>query len=206
MAEKKVVPNLSAAKMFLAQFSGDHFIQTFDDNKERAAPILINSFQNMAGIDSISEELVSLNRANAGIYFCVNQINGAKKTYENVKCVRAHFVDLDGSPLDPVLRFELVPDILVRTSAEKYHAYWMLSSPAEPDPFRFRAIQRGIIEKFAGDRSIIDLPRVMRIPGFFNMKAKPFMIEWSLYNKEMQEKYIDGKLTIDQIFHPEVAT
>lgn len=183
--EKKM--RFETAAKFLANFSGRIFIQTFDDNKARGHPKLIHSFVD-ANLKDCYEELVALNTAGAGIYFSVNEIKqGAQRVAQNVTNVRAHFIDLDGSPIEPVLEFEHKPDLILNTSIGKWHAYWLMREPTLPDANRFREVQKAMAVKWSGDKSVSDLPRVMRLPGFYNMKnaEQPFLIRcYNLHDTE----------------------
>jgi hypothetical protein len=40
----------------------------------------------------------------------------------------------------------------------------------------FSAVQKALIEHFQSDDVIFDLPRIMRLPGFFHHKRAPFLI------------------------------
>jgi hypothetical protein len=46
----------------------------------------------------------------------------------------------------------------------------------------FPALQRSLAKRFAGDPAVSDLPRVMRLPGFFHQKkdSTPFMTRMHL--------------------------
>ncbi len=86
--------------------------------------------------------------------------------------VRALFVDLDGAPLLPVLEHTSPPDIIVESSPGKWHAYWRVQDcPLD----QFKSAQHRLAAQFQGDTSVCDLPRVMRLPGFFHHKADPYM-------------------------------
>jgi hypothetical protein len=86
--------------------------------------------------------------------------------------VRAVFVDLDSAPLDPVLAADVPkPHIVAETSPNRWHCYWRV---IEDMPLRnFAALQKGLIARFDGDKAVIDLSRVMRIPGFVHRKRDP---------------------------------
>ncbi|MFP3632139.1 DNA-primase RepB domain-containing protein, partial [Burkholderia sp. SIMBA_045] len=90
---------------------------------------------------------------------------GKGRKAENVTGVRAIFVDLDGAPLGPVLRWELRPRIVVQSSLGRWHGYWKVSDCA---PDQFRKLQERVAKRFGGDSKVIDLPRVMRLPGFYH--------------------------------------
>jgi hypothetical protein len=118
-------------------------------------------------------ELVRLNTAGAGIFVMINEGDGGGRKSSNVIRIRAHFVDLDGAPLTPVLAASEKPHLIVESSPGKWHAYWLVEDcPLE----EFKVRQLGFAEKYGGDRNVVDLPRVMRLPGFYHQKTTvPFL-------------------------------
>lgn len=113
-----------------------------------------------------------LNRNGAGIYATVNETDGKGRKAENVVRVRCVFADLDGSPLGPAM--DDMPDLVVETSPGKYHAYWRI---ADCPLVGFKQIQQSIAHKYNSDPKVCDLPRVMRVPGFYHHKHEPFLSE-----------------------------
>jgi len=73
----------------------------------------------------------------------------------------------DGAPLDPVLESEQLPHIVVKTSPKKFHTYYLVDD-IKLD--HFEPLQRQLAERFGGDPSVHDLPRVMLLPGFAHRK------------------------------------
>jgi hypothetical protein len=69
-----------------------------------------------------------------------------------------------------VFNSSLKPQMIVATSPYHYHAYWLVDGLALDD---FEAVQRDIARRFGGDPNVCDLPRVMRLPGFFHNKNSP---------------------------------
>jgi hypothetical protein len=63
---------------------------------------------------------------------------------------------------------------VTRTSAGRYHVYWRVADIATA---KFTPLQKEIIARTGGDRAILDLPRVMRLPGFPHQKASPYFVE-----------------------------
>lgn len=120
------------------------------------------------------ETLAALNAAGAGIYVTVNQTDGQGRTAQNITHVRAQFVDLDGAPLAPVLEWSLKPRIVIESSPDKFHAYWLVTKEASTDFDGFRERQRQLVKMFNADPKCIDLPRVLRLAGFNHRKAAPF--------------------------------
>ena len=84
--------------------------------------------------------------------------------------VRAVFVDLDGSPIEPVMEAPLQPHIVVETSPERFHAYWLVDDILKQE---FSAVQEMLERRFDGDAHVKDLPRVMRLAGFYHQKHEP---------------------------------
>jgi hypothetical protein len=120
------------------------------------------------------QALVDLNKRGAGIFVTGNRTDSKGRKAENITETRAVFVDLDGAPLTPVLDFGLRPHIIVQSSPDRWHAYWLCSKLPLED---FNEIQKNIAHRFGGDHSIVDLPRVMRVPGFQHLKKEPFLVQ-----------------------------
>lgn len=120
------------------------------------------------------QKLTDLNAAGYGIFVTINEGDGHGRKAANIVRVRAHFIDLDGAPIQPVLQ-AAQPHMVVETSPGRWHVYW-LTNDCPLDQFKPR--QRQIAEKFGGDKSVCDLPRVMRLPGFLHQKhAQPFLTQ-----------------------------
>lgn len=117
------------------------------------------------------EALRSFNTAGSGVFVMVNEGDGRGRRESNVTNVRAVFVDLDGAPLDPVLAAPIGPSITVESSPGRFHAYWLVRNMPLKD---FRKAQQALAAKFNGDKSVCDLPRLMRVPGFLHQKSVPF--------------------------------
>ena len=174
-------PDLIEARRFLDQLdpNGQFTFQTVNDPKvgQKKRHDLANVFHGT--LEDHDQALIDLNRQGAGVFVMVNKGDGKVhagnktcRTNKNVIRVRAAFVDLDGSPLDPVLEAKVLPSIIVQSSAGRWHAYWRLDDcPLD----RFKQVQSALAKKFAGDPSVNDLSRVMRLPGFLHQKGEPFM-------------------------------
>lgn len=175
---KQLSPNPAAAQAFINLLApaGIVTFQTFDDDKVRKNMGLARVFHGT--LDQYLDDLTTLQQQGAGVFIMVNQGDGiihpgnkTCRTAKNVLAVRAVFADLDGSPLAPVLQ-PLTPDIVVESSPDRYHTYW-LTNDCPLDQFKQRQSQ--IALKFSSDPKVCDLPRVMRLPGFWHQKDTPFM-------------------------------
>jgi hypothetical protein len=145
--------------------------RAFDDNAERDDEKLTKTF--FGTLDEYAAELKRLNDKGAGVFVTINQTDGIGRKAENIVRVRAVFADLDGAPLDPVKEAPLKPHIIVESSPGRWHPYWFVEGMALED---FASVQKGIIARFKSDPAIHDLPRVMRLPGFYHRKREPFLV------------------------------
>jgi hypothetical protein len=116
--------------------------------------------------------LQALHADGAGVWFMVNAGDGKGRKATNVQRVRALFADTDGAPLEP-LRRAARPHAVIETSPGRWHVYWLVTGCATD---QFAAAQRAIAARFGTDSQVIDLPRVLRVPGFWHRKADPFMV------------------------------
>jgi hypothetical protein len=155
--------------------------QTFDDDKVRAkAHADANKLRRERGETELRspfvrvlngtlaehfDELARLNDAGAGVFVTINATNLRGRTAKDIDKVRALFIDLDGSPLAVD---EKEVHVIVETSPLKWHEYWLVDD-VPLDGFTPR--QKALIARHGGDKSVHDLPRVMRLPGFHHRKS-----------------------------------
>ena len=132
-------------------------------------------------VDLSPDNLTMLARRNAehrvAVWVCINATDGRGRKRENVTGVRAVFLDCDGQvAFDQLLSFALEPHIVVESSPGHYQAYWLVDGLARE---QFEGVQRCIAKTFGDANSIIDLCRVMRVPGFWHQKdpARPFQVQ-----------------------------
>jgi hypothetical protein len=146
--------------------------QTFDDNVERSKARGARPFVRIlhGTLAQHWNELAKLNAQGAGIFVTVNATNLKGRRAEDVVRVRALFVDLDGAPLPST---GPRPHIIVETSPGHWHAYWLVDDVKLEE---FSDKQRTLIALHSGDPAVCDLPRVMRLPGFYHRKREPRMV------------------------------
>ena len=123
-------------------------------------------------LEQLHTALARLNTKGAGVYVMVNAGDGQGRSAKNVLRVRALFIDTDGAPFPTDL--PLQPHLAVQSSPGKYHLYWLVDSVELSD---FSTLQTALAEHYGTDPSVKDLPRVMRLPGFFHRKDEPVMVE-----------------------------
>jgi len=158
------------ALQFLKMFSGLHTFQTFDDDSKCKRPVFSSISHRLC--ETVLDKLCQYNDKGAGVFLLINEGDGRGRKRDNIHKVRAVFVDLDGAPIEPVIAAGLEPHIIVESSPGKYHAYWLVHDCSLDE---FGALQKGLAAKFDGDSSVHDLPRVMRIPGFYHRKGESFL-------------------------------
>jgi P4 family phage/plasmid primase-like protien len=161
--------DLEAATRFITLLAGNERVsfQTFADGSGR--PELARIFHGSLG--QHADALQRFNQLGAGVFVMVNAGDGNGRKGGNVVRVRALFADLDGAPLEPVLAAPLQPHLVIESSPLRYHAYWLVNDcPLD----RFASLQSAVAARFDSDPSVKDLPRVMRVPGFWHQKGVPF--------------------------------
>lgn len=180
-----LTPDFEEAIRFLQLLSPGEITFTFQTivaDKEEAKKSHVRAVLNRVFHGSLAQffiRLGALNNCGAGVFVMVNHGDGIVwpgyrtcRAEKNVVEVRALFVDLDGAPLNPVLNHSIHPDIVVESSPGKWHAYWRVTGCPLKE---FTQIQEALAATFNGDKSVKDLPRVMRLPGFYHNKREPFM-------------------------------
>lgn len=164
-------PDIKVAQRFLDLLGkGESYtFQTFDDSgQERNGLVTVRH----GSLEQNLDLLIRQNQAGAGVFVTINATDGKGRAAKNIIRVRSVFIDLDGSPIEPVMRHVVAPSVSVESSPGRYHAYWLTDDcPLD----EFKLAQQRLIRQFNADPSVCDLSRVMRLPGFFHQKAEPFM-------------------------------
>jgi hypothetical protein len=163
--------DLGDAERFLQALDPDSdffTFQTLDDNQDRKDKTLARVLHGT--LTKCGAELAELNARGAGVFVTVNATDGQGRRADNVKRVRATFVDLDGTPRPAHPHMQ--PHIVAETSPGRWHLYWRTDEVALD---QFSEVQKRLIEFYHSDPSVHDLPRVMRVPGFLHRKGTPFV-------------------------------
>lgn len=170
MTVTTLVPNLSTANDFLTALHGHDsaakftFITIPEGDLKGFGTVTV-----MHGtLNEHAARLAQLNNAGHGIFVMINEGDLQGRKASNVLRIRALFVDLDGAPLEPLLQCDVPPHILVESSPNKWHGYWRVDDCPHA---HFKERQHALAARFGGDTSVCDLPRVMRLPGFWHRKS-----------------------------------
>ena len=164
--------DFAAAARFLAALSPDksETFQTFTDPEPKPKPDPLATYRH-GSLQRLTPWLAQMQDKGAGVFVMVNRGDGKGRSAANVTGCRALFVDLDGSPIEPVLAAPIPPRITVESSPGRYHAYWpVVDFPLD----QFTAAQKVLIALYSADKKIHDKPRVLRLPGFIHQKYEPF--------------------------------
>jgi hypothetical protein len=180
MRLKKIVPKLKNnetdferdRRIFLNALPGVKTFQLFDDNPDRKDKKLTKIFHYDGELPvRYILRLEELNIIGAGIYICVNETNGKGRKATDIVKIRACFADFD-DPNAKMPEFKIQPSMVVESSPNKFHVYFFSDNiPIDG----FVGLQKAIIYNCVSDPKVHDLPRIMRVPGFFHNKNKPFM-------------------------------
>lgn len=109
-----------------------------------------------------------LNTATTDIYFTVNENDGSSNRKEqNIVRCRAIFLDDDNPRKAPRTQWPLTPSIVVQTSPDKYHYYWLTSTTNFAE---WKKVQEALVIVFDGDPNVKDIPRILRMPETTNSK------------------------------------
>jgi hypothetical protein len=167
------IPMLDAARFLkcLDPTATKFEFRTFDDNKDRKDKNLTRTFY--GALAEHFADLQRLNREGAGVFVVINETDGKGRETENIVRVRAQFIDLDGTPLEPVRAAKVKTHIIVETSPKKWHCYWRVEGMPLGD---FNLVQEELIKRFDSDPKVLALTSVMRLPGFYHCKAEPFLV------------------------------
>ena len=116
-------------------------------------------------------KLQALNNSGHGVFVVVNY--GGNKG-SDITRIRSLFVDFDNADDDHLDRLKAVPfqpSIILESSPGKHHAYWLIEDCPVKD---FQSAQKALIALLDADECIHDLPRIMRLPGFWHTKGELF--------------------------------
>ena len=163
-------PSLQEVAKQLKVFGGigyKYTFQTFHDSKSKPedARIIHSTF------DDAVEELYDLNNKGHGVYISVNQTDLKGRKTENITGLRFLVLDEDKETVSkPFLK---TPSMIVQSKNGR-HIYWKLK-PGEPLE-AFRDAQVRLAKYYGTDESVKDLPRVLRLAGFWHQKNEPFLV------------------------------
>jgi hypothetical protein len=168
------VPELALARAYLEALTGEKnpavTFQTFSDVKPKTGKDSLACWLH-GTLDQHAAELERRNNRGAGIFIMVNEGDGRGRKAENVVHIRALYADRDRPGARPPA---LAPSFSVTTSPGKKHDYLLVAGEMPLEDFT--PFQETLADYCGSDRSVNDLPRVARLPGFYHRKKTPVLV------------------------------
>lgn len=123
--------------------------------------------------DSSVKQLKDANDKNYCIYVTVNETKAGERKKESITRARAIWVEDDKASQSPRTDWPIKPSMIVESSPNKYHYYWMTSTKKFDE---WDAVMETMVTKHGCDNKAKDLARVLRLPDFIHKKdvSKPF--------------------------------
>lgn len=123
--------------------------------------------------DGISK-LQAMNESGYHIYFRVAVSDIKRSRKQDISYATALWFDVDAADeTDFLERHGFEPHMLLR-SGSGYHGYYLLDAPLDVQANRapMERTLSGIARCFGGDGKVKDVTRILRLPGFYNVKQK----------------------------------
>lgn len=182
---------------------GQFTFQTFNDAKNKGKP-LTNVLHGT--LSKHKDVLANLNQQGAGVFVTINQTNLEGRTSRDIKAIRALFVDFDtpdDNRIEQLKNLAYPPTLIVESSPDKHHAYWVVNDKDGIALDEFKPMQQRLIQHLGSDPAVCDLPRVMRLPGFYHCKDEPFMThivhEGKKYNSQELRDWVNSLPAVEFI-------
>lgn len=136
-------------------------------------------------LEQLAQDLEKRNLAGIGVFITVNQTDLAGRSKKHINALRAVWADIDDKMADQPLDLAQVPltPSLIVDSGHGTHLYWIFPEAIPCDEKRrneHEAMLRGIqkaLENCGADPGACTVERVLRLPGFYNMKREPVLVE-----------------------------
>ena len=156
-------------KLLAGSFETPVTWQVFDDAPDkdyRKAAIIHGS------IKDVGKRLLASNINRCGVFLTIAETDLTGRKRQNIRRVRALFVDCDTVRPD---MWHLEPSMVVESIGGP-HAYWLVDDCSLE---AFSDCQKRLAAHYGSDPRVHDLPRVMRVPGFWHSKKEHQMVSIS---------------------------
>jgi|GEM_PF-1037173 hypothetical protein len=160
----------------LARFAACVF-DSDDVVEVRRLPSKQSTWHKASELPELAGALGAENAAGQNIYAGANpRSQSGGTTAADVALARCVFADFDGVTCEvasaKIKAAGLPSPTLLIDSGHGAHAYWRLAEPLSDLP-QWTAAQKQLIAALQSDKAIHDPPRIMRLPGFLNVKNDP---------------------------------
>lgn len=163
--------------------------QTYDDDKARNDKSLARTI--VGTLDDCWPRLVAANANGCAVHVTINSTVGARRTAKSVDRIRKHFIEIDGTAtLEQILAGPFKPEWINESSPGKYHVYFANAGDVADDLKGFKPRQMQLATRYNSGRESVDLPRVLRLPGFLHQKdpSNPFLVK-TVYSDNDAPRY-----------------
>ena len=122
------------------------------------------------------------------VYFGVNATGQALKsgkgyatppTEDDIAYIKCLYGDFDAKGLDKIHELQYPPQVVIETSPQKYHCYFILKRPiqvTEKNRNQLKEVMGFWVSSIGADERAKDLRRILRVAGTFNYK-KDYEVE-----------------------------
>lgn len=126
-------------------------------------------------------KLCNLNRAGAGVFIAINQIQGNKRKDNNIHTSgRVACIDCDKNLAFNDFRPVVPCNFAVFRNPTHWHAYWLI----DPMPIQFWQYGQDKLASVYGTDGRVNLrTQIMRVPGFYHNKNEPELYRLLEYAK-----------------------
>lgn len=176
--------NREVTREFLEHFPGKHVFCLADDKKRTNNLTHLHTGFDLSE-DAILGRLADANDNGYGAFFCVNELDRSfaptrHRITEMLVRLRAVFADDDshGSLRDD---WSIEPSIVVESSHNKFHYYWIIDQGYEFTEAMYEqwgGVQNHICKSYGTDPQARDAVRVLRLPGTDHQKGEPFPVSF----------------------------
>jgi len=142
-------------------------------------------------INEVGPWLNKHNKDAWGCFFTVNDLDqgldlGRKRTEKMLVGINALWAEDDNKRDEPRTDWPIKPNIVVNSSPNKFHYYWLTTAKATDEHCdQWHGMMQTMVNDYGSDNNAKDLVRILRLPGFKHQKdpAHPHMVTFKLVKK-----------------------
>jgi hypothetical protein len=162
-------------------FDADDRIAIVLLNKRSGAVLQRVSSAERVAVPEYQAWLRHMNARKYEVYISMNTLKEGthRRTKDDVDLIRHVYLDFDEQGTAAVAalleRDDLpTPNCLINSSPDKWQVIWKIAGCGKDEA---QEIERGLVRDTGADPAVIDIARVLRLPGFYNHKySRPHMV------------------------------
>ena len=173
---------LSASEYLLALHAPGDQIAVLLRNRSRSQTLQRITSAETAASPEFQKWLKHENRVGSDVFVGMNPLKegATSRSKENIREIRHVYLDLDEDAPASLARLRESsdvppPNLVLDTSHQKHQAIWKIQGTALDEA---ETMLRALASEFRGDTAATDATRVLRMPGFINLKyADDFVVQ-----------------------------